>query len=87
MTKPKAKSSEEPLVRVATAPNELLAKMWAEILENEGIHSVLKSNDLAATMFIPHIATQCEIYVLASKAEEAKEILTSLTQDDLQKDE
>ncbi|GAI73249.1 unnamed protein product, partial [marine sediment metagenome] len=37
-SEPKAKVREDPLVYIATAPNEPLAMMWAGILENEGIH-------------------------------------------------
>ncbi len=71
----------EPLVRIETAPNEPTAMMWVEILENEGIHSLTKSRDLMASMYMPSLLSNCEIYVLASQAEKAKEILASLTED------
>ena len=80
-SKREAKSGEEPLVRVATAQNEPLAMMWKEILENEGIHSLIKSRDLRASMYTPSLVSQCEIYVLASKAKKAEEILSSLRED------
>ena len=75
------KNKDEPLVRVATAPNEPTAMMWAEILENEGIHSLTKSRDLMASMYMPSLLSSCEIHVLASQAEKAKEILASLSDD------
>jgi predicted amidophosphoribosyltransferase len=37
--------SNEPLVHVATAPNEAIAGMWAGILENNGIHCLIKGDD------------------------------------------
>jgi hypothetical protein len=81
--KPKAKSSEDPLVQVATAPNEPLAMMWQEILENEGIHSLIKSGELKASMYTPSLLSHCEIHVLSSRAKEAREILAPFLQDDL----
>ena len=75
------KGNGEPLVRIATAPNEPTAMMWEEILENEGIHSLTKSRDLTAAMYMPSLLSHCEIYVLASQSENAKEILASLSDD------
>ncbi len=79
--KSKAKSNKDPLVRIATAPNEPLAMMWAEILENEGIHSLVKSRDLKATMYMPSLLSHCEIHVLASQAEKARDILAPFIED------
>ena len=56
--------------------------MWAEILENEGIHSLTKGGRLMASMYTPSLLAPCEIHVLASQAEKAKEILDSLTESD-----
>jgi hypothetical protein len=67
----------EPLVHIATAPNEPIAMMWKEILEEEGIHSIIKGEDLTAAMYIPSGLFQCRIHVLASQAEKAKQILAS----------
>jgi hypothetical protein len=75
MSKPKAKADDIPLVAVATAPNEPIAMMWQEILEEEGIHSSLKTSDLTASMYVPSGLYQCKIYVLASNVEKAKDIL------------
>lgn len=49
--------------------------MWAEILENEGIYSSIKSRDLRAAMYTPPLLSQCEIHVLAPHVEKAREIL------------
>ncbi len=73
---PEREVTDEPLVHIATAPNEPLANMWVGILENEGIHSLLKSGNLKAAMYMPSLSYGCEIHVLASKAEKAREILS-----------
>ncbi len=68
----KGKTSSDPLSYVATAPNEPVASMWAEVLENQGIRSLVRSRDpLMAAMYVPS-NSPCEIYVLASQAETAK---------------
>ena len=79
--KPKAKLSKEPLVYIATAPNEPLARMWAGILEDEGIDSLVKSIDLSAAWYMPFNYSNNEIHVLASQAEKAREILAPLLKD------
>jgi len=71
---PKRKKQDEPLVHIATAPSEPLAKMWAEILEKQGIQCLLKVGDLQASMN-PACDMQCDIYVLSSEAKKTKEIL------------
>jgi hypothetical protein len=76
--KERAKRLDDPLVLVATAPNEPLARMWAGILENEGIRSVVKNGDLKAAGYGPSLLSTCEIHVLASHEERAREILGPL---------
>jgi hypothetical protein len=62
-------------VLAATAPNEPVASMWAGILENEGIHSVLRPQELTAAMYVPSALAPCRVFVLSSQAEKAKEVL------------
>jgi hypothetical protein len=71
----------EPLVHIATAPDEVTAALWKEVLEDEGIRCLVKRDDLAAATFALTWNTQCEIHVLASESEKAKEILDSLRED------
>ena len=67
---------KDPLAHIATAPNEPIAMMWAEILENNDIRSLIKrQQDLVLAMQVPFAFSHCEIHVLASQAEKAKEIL------------
>jgi hypothetical protein len=76
-SKPKVKRQEEPLVHVASDPNEPAARMWAEILEGKGIHSLIKSQDYRPAG-APSIVSEYEIQVLASEAKRAKQVLDSL---------
>ena len=73
-TKPKDKSGGDPLEHIATAPNEALAMMWAEILENEGMHCLTRSGNGRAAMYVS-LLSRCEIHVLATQAKKAKQIL------------
>jgi hypothetical protein len=79
--KPKQEPIKEPLVHVATTPDESLATMWSGILENEGIHALIKSGDLTAAYYMPSLLSSCEIHVIASQAEQAKKILEPLIRD------
>ena len=72
----------EPLEHIATAPDEVLASLWKGILEEEGIRSLIKRSDLAAAMYVFPGNTECEIHVLASEAQRAREILNSLEEVD-----
>ncbi|MDD5038689.1 MAG: DUF2007 domain-containing protein [Dehalococcoidales bacterium] len=72
---PKHEDKSEALVLVATAPNEPIARMWAGILENEGIHSLIQHHGMRSAQYASPLFSQCKIYVLASQAEKAKEIL------------
>ncbi len=71
----------EPLALVAKAPNEPVAVMWQGILENEGIRSVIKPQDLKAAMYVPSLIASCEIYVLEEQSERAREILEPFIQE------
>jgi hypothetical protein len=72
---PKRKKQDEPLVRIAIAPNEMIANMWSGILKEHGINCLLKSDDFRAAMYSLPYNQQCEIHVLASRVEKAKEII------------
>jgi|WetSurMetagenome_2_1015567.scaffolds.fasta_scaffold552647_1 hypothetical protein len=74
-------SKKKDLAFVARAPNEPIAQMWAGILENEGIHSVIKCQELTAAMYISSSASPCDIFVLPEQSETAKEILLPFVED------
>jgi hypothetical protein len=69
---------DEPLVYIATVPSESVANMWSGILAEHGIHCPLKSANLRAAMYCSTCNMTCQIHVLASQAEQAREILSPL---------
>jgi hypothetical protein len=52
-----------------------VASMWAGILEEHGIRCLLKSANLRAAMYAFTYNMTCQIHVLASQADRAREIL------------
>ena len=68
----------DPLVHIANAPNEPIARMWMESLENNGIRSTMKGGAYKPEMGSDCPFLPCEIYVLASDAPRALRILDSL---------
>jgi hypothetical protein len=73
-------NKRESLMRATTAPNEVVAQMWAEILKDEGIHCLMKMGRIAGDFLslFTKIGVPVEIHVLASEGQMAKEILDSL---------
>ena len=77
----KDRGRREPLVHIATAPGESVAKMWSGILGEHGIRCLLKGGGLQASMYASPLAVNWEIHVLESHAEEALEILGPFLKD------
>ena len=74
--KPTRKQSyDEPMIQIATAPNEAVAYLWSGILEDNGIHCFVKGGNLAATWHLPRIGVLHEIHVLASDVKKAVRII------------
>jgi len=71
----KKNPGKEPLVRVAVAPNEVVAGIWKDVLQENGINCLLKSINLVTSMYTSPITLQFEVLVLASEAKKAGEIL------------
>ena len=71
----KDREGREPLVHIATAPNEIEANLWSGILEEHGIRCLLKGGGLQAAMYASPLAVNWDVYVLESQAEKALEIL------------
>ncbi|MHC1578867.1 MAG: putative signal transducing protein [Dehalococcoidia bacterium] len=82
----KREETDEPLVYIATALNESVASMWSGILEEHGIHCLLKSANLRAAMYAFTYNMTCRIHVLASEAERAKEMLSPFLKADTEKE-
>ena len=66
------------LTRIASAPNAVIAEMWKELLDNEGIPALIRmSGPLTAYVTF---ASAYDILVLPANAEEARELLAAFNE-------
>ncbi|MBN2099280.1 MAG: hypothetical protein JW753_06750 [Dehalococcoidia bacterium] len=72
------KVGRESLLHSADAPNEPVARMWMESLENNGIRSTMKGGAYKLEMGSDSPFLPCGIYILASDAPRARRILDGL---------
>jgi hypothetical protein len=64
-------------VNLATAPDQLTAEMWCELLRNEDIPAMLKPSD--AVSFLGVSMTSSRVMVPEDRKDEAAAILTEQT--------
>lgn len=68
-------------VTVAVAPNEIVARMWQDVLQDEGIVAALKpagpGHSFATTALVEHY-----ILVLSEQAQRARAIIDEFESDD-----
>lgn len=62
----------EPIVPLATAPNELTAELWLEALRRAGIRAVVKPLGVGFGGFGTHAPLEHELSVLASDLDRAR---------------
>lgn len=77
---PEHEHSDESLVPVAVAAGEIEAALWRDALADAGIRAMVKNTGPGAGYF-PSFSDQFVLYVLASAAERAREILAELAGD------
>ena len=70
----------EPLVRVAQAGNQSLAEMWKDVLRSNGIQSMVRIAG-AVTAYVTFAAPH-DILVLASDADQARDLLAAYNDDE-----
>lgn len=73
---------KEPLVWVATAPNEVVAKIWKDALEENGIQCLLKAENLVESMYTSPITLRFRVMVLASDEKRAREVLAPFLEEE-----
>lgn len=73
-TKDKNKT-DEPIVPIATAPDELIASMWQGILKDNGINCLLGTGSSVLTSQGQKFGVPVTIFTLASEVKRAREIL------------
>jgi len=67
------------LVRVAIAPNPVVAGMWQEALRRAGVTTLLRNRDaLSVAWGTPAATFSCELLVQAADAEAARLILDDI---------
>jgi hypothetical protein len=71
---PEEVTREGPLVHIATAPNEIEARLWKGILEDNGIHSMIKVAE-TLNLYLSPLALKHRLYVLEEDEEQACNIL------------
>ena len=66
-----------PLVVIAVAPNEIVARLWADALAGEGIRSLLRPLGPGYGAWASAATLEHEIAVLATEAVRAREVLAA----------
>ncbi len=72
---------DEPIVYLATVGNEPLARMWAEILADEGVRAMLKPLGPGMGAWASTATFEHELYVLQSQLSQAQAIVRQLEVD------
>ena len=67
-------------VTVATAPDQLVAEMWRDLLLDEGVPAVVRSGDTSS--FLGVSSYPCRVMVAENELERAKEIMEDLGEGD-----
>lgn len=72
---------EERIVHIATAPNETIAMMWRDVLQDEGIIVMIKSGG-AGYGFGHNLLNEQYLLVREDQAEAARQILDEFEEED-----
>jgi hypothetical protein len=74
--------SDDPIVYLATAPNEPLARLWADVLAEAGVRSLVKAVGPGVGAWASAATLEHELYVLRSRLPEARALLEGLSAED-----
>ncbi len=70
--------TDDPIVYLATVPNEPLARMYADVLEEAGIKTMIKVVGPGIGAWGSAFSLEHELYVLRSRFAEAEAIVRDL---------
>ena len=73
--------TDDPVVYLATVPNEPLARMWADVLEEAGIRTMVKAVGPGIGAWASAATMEHELYVLRSQLPEAESVIRELEQE------
>lgn len=76
-----ADSADDPVVYLATAPNEILAQLWVEILDDAGIKAMMKPTGPGFGAWGSAATFEHELYVLQSSLNEAEAVIAEIEPD------
>ncbi len=76
-----APTGDDPIIYLATVPNEPLARMWADVLADAGIRTLVKAVGPGFGAWGSVATFEHELYVLRSRLAEAKAIVRELEGD------
>jgi hypothetical protein len=71
-------ASDDPVVYLATAPNEPIAQLWVEILADAGIRAMMKPVGPGFGAWASAATFEHELYVLRSQFDEAEAVLAEV---------
>lgn len=70
--------NDDPVVYLATAPNEPLAQLWVEILDDAGIRAMMKPIGPGFGAWGSAATFEHELYVLRSRLDEAAAVIAEI---------
>jgi hypothetical protein len=73
--------NDDPVVYLATAPNEPLAQLWVEILDDAGIKAMMKPIGPGFGAWASAATFEHELYVLKSRLREAEAVIAEIEPD------
>jgi hypothetical protein len=71
----KKKNDPNSPVQIAVAPNEMVANIWKDVLEANGIRCLFKSINLVESMYTAPITLRFQVMVMPQDVEKAQEFL------------
>jgi hypothetical protein len=75
---PRSTANDDPVVYLATAPNEPLAQLWVEILADAGVKAMMKPIGPGFGAWGSAATFEHELYVLKSRLAEAESIIAEI---------
>ncbi len=72
---------DAPLTVIATAPNEIVARLWAEALASEGIRSLLRPLGPGYGAWASAATLEHQLAVLQPDADRARDVLAAFDDD------
>jgi hypothetical protein len=72
----------EPIESIAVAPNEPIARMWADALAEEGIRSLVRPLGPGFGAWGSVATFEHDIAVLSQDADRARDLISALAEDD-----